>query len=312
MYIVQHALLNLHKNKGRNILLFSIILAVITSVTVAIIIWGTANQVISEYSGIFSRRVTISPARRQVATGGARQSQSLPIEQALGFAESGYLRSAEMEIAGRVYDISDPATHGEILYAFTALQSLSDNPVPANAVFYLRYPEMLPSFAAEVRGMGLSDDFNIGTNMAEYHRLIAPVERLGSVAIAFLMVVLLLGAIIIALLCIISVNERKYEIGILRAMGMKKSHVAAGLMTEIITITAVAFALAVWVGAMLAGPVSAMILDADTALTVQTNLGLRSATEVLCLSILLAVVAGGFAVSRITKYEPNIILAERG
>jgi putative ABC transport system permease protein len=276
MYIIQNALLNLGKNKGRNILLFGIILAVITAVTVAIAIFNTANQVIEEHGNLFGRRVTISPARRQIGSGGVVQAESLSAELTYALAGLPYV---------------ERTNDGEI--------------------YYLHHPDLLGDFEAAARGLGLPDTFNVNTNRAEYERLIAPIERLGSVAFAFLAVVMLLGAIIISLLCIISVNERKYEIGILRAMGMKKGQVATGLMVEVVTITIAAFALAVWIGAALAGPISGMILDAESAIVIQTTLSLRSGLEILGLSVALAVVAGGVAVSRITKYEPSIILTER-
>jgi len=326
---VQNALLNLGKNRGRNILLFGIILAVITSVAIAIIIFNTANQVIDEYSDIFNRRVTISQARRMATSGNRNQTPALSLEDALRFSESVYLQSTQVEIAGSTAVIagSDPQSPSFWLeiaekIGFRVKPGMTDSEFwdslaydgvnGGNVVFYLHSADLLSAFEADVRAMGLSDEFNVSINITEYTRLIGPVERLGSVAFAFLIVVLLLGAIIITLLCVISVNERKYEIGILRAMGMKKPHVAVGLMLEIIVITVAAFAFALGIAAVLANGVAGMIIDTESAITVQTTIGFISAAQILGLAILLSVVAGGFAVSKITKYEPSIILTERG
>lgn len=49
------------------------------------------------------------------------------------------------------------------------------------------------------------------------------------ITMVFLIVVLVLGAIILTLLTSILIRERKYEIDVLRAMGMKKGKRCLGL-----------------------------------------------------------------------------------
>ena len=307
MYIVQNALLNLIKNKGRNILLFSVMLAVIVSVAVGINMFNQANHVIDAYSDTFSRRVTIAPARRQVSANSDNQAQHLPLEQLLLFSTSFYLESTQIKVAGRTYEPDDE----ELMSLLEEFQN-GEMTVAIEAVYYLSSSDLLSAFEADVRGMGLSDDFNVNVNMAEYHRLIAPVERLEAVALTFLVVVLLLGSIIISLICVISINERKYEIGILRSLGMKKIQVASGLMVEILTMMMIAFTFAMVIGGILTTPVINFMMNTESQVIVQTQLSVRSALEIFGLSTLLIIFAGSFAISKITKYEPNIILTERG
>lgn len=60
-----------------------------------------------------------------------------------------------------------------------------------------------------------------------------PLNTLSTMAGWFLIVILLIGAVILIVLNIFNVRERKYEIGVLTAMGMKKGKVALQFLTEI-------------------------------------------------------------------------------
>ncbi|MFD0717360.1 FtsX-like permease family protein [Paenibacillus sp. GCM10027626] len=120
---------------------------------------------------------------------------------------------------------------------------------------------MLEPFEAEVRAKGLSDLFNFKTDTASYEKVVKPVEGLKSISITFMVVVIILGSIILLLLASISIRERKYEIGVLRAMGMKKAEVAIGLWFEILTITCFCLVIGLGVGTVATQPVSDMLLQ---------------------------------------------------
>ena len=129
-----------------------------------------------------------------------------------------------------------------------------------NAKFYLKNPADLEAFAAELYAKGLDEGYNVTTDEASYNAIVKPVLGLKSITYVFLAVVLILGAIILILLSTIAIRERKYEIGVLRAMGMKKSGVAAGLLSEVIMITLVCLILGLGTGIIAAQPVSDMLL----------------------------------------------------
>jgi putative ABC transport system permease protein len=129
------------------------------------------------------------------------------------------------------------------------------------------------------------------------------------------------------LLSIISIRERKYEIGVLRAMGMKKKKVMWGLWAEIIVVTCICFILGMGAGAALSQPVSDTLLagqvQSATSSTnpyatniqpldkVDVSVNGITALEIFGISILLASIAGVVSISKITKYEPIKILMER-
>jgi putative ABC transport system permease protein len=139
--------------------------------------------------------------------------------------------------------------------------------------------------------------------------MLKPIESLKDVSLTFLIVVLVFGASIMILLSIIAIRERKYEIGVLRAMGLRKKKVALCLWVETIAITFICFVVGIFAGTALATPVSNALWTGDG----QISIGLDAITilQILGVSILLASVAGAVSVSRITKYEPIKILMER-
>ncbi|MCL2528810.1 MAG: FtsX-like permease family protein [Coriobacteriia bacterium] len=133
--------------------------------------------------------------------------------------------------------------------------------IDVGATYYLKSPELLSAFTAELRAKGLEDVFDVTTNEASYQAIVGPVEAMRGISLTFVIIVLIFGAIIIALLSSLAVRERKYEIGVLRAMGMKKGKVALGLWAETLTITALCLVLGLAVGGLAAQPVTNLLLN---------------------------------------------------
>jgi putative ABC transport system permease protein len=313
MYVVEHALLNLGKNKSRNILLGVIIFAIITAIVVALAIYNTTVVVIDETRTALQCAVRIAPQRQMVGNGGAiapaggKQEAAVSLEQYLSFAESEYLDGADVKESNRGADGVD-------------------------AVYYLKRPDMLAAFETELRNKGLPDNYNVRTDESAFDSVAGPVESLNNLALTFLIIVLLLGAVIMTLLSVIAIRERKYDIGVRRAMGMKKNKVALGLWTEAIVITCICFVLGMGAGTLLSQPVSDAIMtgqvkSSDTGSTsladrlkgtdteqtekIDVSVNTITALEIFAISILLASIAGVISVNRITKYEPIKILMER-
>ena len=76
-----------------------------------------------------------------------------------------------------------------------------------------------------------------------------------------LLVILIIGAIILVVLNIFNVRDRKYEVGVLTAMGMKKWKVAVQFMCEILVVTMIAIVIGAGVGAVSSVPVTNALLE---------------------------------------------------
>ncbi len=118
------------------------------------------------------------------------------------------------------------------------------------------------TFEKEVRTLGLSDDYTVSSSdISSFENSLVPLETLGTMAGWFLLVILIIGAIILIVLNIFNVRERKYEIGVLTAMGMKKGKVAMQFLTEIFVVTMAAVIIGVGIGAVSAVPVTNALLE---------------------------------------------------
>jgi len=177
----------------------------------------------------------------------------------------------------------------------------------------------------------------VTTDEEAYNRVISPALGLAKISFTFMLVVLALGGLVLILLATLSIRERKYEIGVLRAMGMKKHKVAIGLIFESLAITAVCLIIGLGIGAAVAQPVSDMLLNEQvTAAESNTNsdtgmyfagtqgdfnakpltelgvsINLKVVTMIIIISLLLVSVSSITGISYITKYEPIKILMER-
>ncbi len=117
-------------------------------------------------------------------------------------------------------------------------------------------------FEEQARELGLEDSYTISSqDISEYENSLVPLETLSKTAKVALIVILIIGAIILIVLNIFNVRERKYEIGVLTAMGMKKSKVALQFLTEIFAVTLAAVIIGVGIGAVTAVPVTNQLLS---------------------------------------------------
>ncbi len=475
MYLLENALFNILKNRGRNLLIGAIIFAVIVTTVIALMINSTTGGIIDDYKSRFGAEVQLAPNMEKIREEAMKNSTdgrvmitvpSIPPEQYIAFGKSEYLQGSiytasagvisneiesvdaekgggsgmmmaggpgmnqedppmqfmlslqgnkladfeagtrelasgeipdelneciistdlaelnsiqlgdtfsfagelrnpregtkqstayTLKVVGTYYDATDEYQEGGMQNAFTnrrneiittydtVIQEIKPdmNGIKVNATYYLKNPDLLDAFAEEAYGKGLAQTFDVTTDEASYNKIVGPVEGLKGIAITFMIVVLIFGGIIIALLSSIAIRERKYEIGVLRAMGMKKHKVAFGLWAEMLMITLACLVIGLGVGRLAAQPVTNALLagqvaaaeaaaeqqpaggmmmrlqppttaaDAEPLSNIDISLGAGTALQITGISLLLATLAALIAISRITKYEPIKILMER-
>lgn len=137
--------------------------------------------------------------------------------------------------------LTDENTGREFDTALTS--SLTATYVFADADSYRQFEE-------DVRTLGLSEEYMVtSSDLTSFENSMVPLETLSTMAGYFLIVILIIGAIILVVLNVFNVRERKYEIGALTAMGMKKWKVALQFLTEIFVVTMVAVIIGAAIGA---------------------------------------------------------------
>ena len=107
----------------------------------------------------------------------------------------------------------------------------------------------------------LGDNYTVSSaDVDSYEQSLQPLENLSTYAKYFLAVVLAIGGIILVVLNIFNIRERKYEIGVLAAIGMKKGKIALQFLTELLCVTFIAIILGTGVGAAASVPVTNKLL----------------------------------------------------
>ena len=130
-----------------------------------------------------------------------------------------------------------------------------------SATYVFTNTENYYNFEEEARALGLSDSYTISSSdIASFENSLTPLNTLSTMAGWFLLVILIIGAVILVVLNIFNVRERKYEVGVLTAMGMKKWKVALQFMCEILVVTMIAVIIGAGVGAVSSVPVTNALL----------------------------------------------------
>ncbi|MBQ3546192.1 MAG: ABC transporter permease [Lachnospiraceae bacterium] len=135
-------------------------------------------------------------------------------------------------------------------------------------------------FEDEVRTLGLDDSYTVSSSdISSYEESLTPLNTLSEMAGYFLIVILIIGAIILIVLNIFNVRDRKYDIGVLTAMGMKKGKVSLQFLIETFTVTILSVIFGILIGAVCSVPVTNILLEnqvnseEEKSLSVKSNFG---------------------------------------
>jgi len=239
-------------------------------------------------------------------------------------------------------------SHNEIFTSFETLMAAgweTADGLDMRLEYYLRNPDYLARFEAEVRAKGLPDVFGVTINQAALDRVTGPLDGMRSAAMTFTIVMLILGAIVLVLVSYLAIRERKYEVGVLRAMGMERGKIAFGIFVESIMITTLCLVVGLGAGAAVAQPMADRLLAGEVeaqaeaiagsgeggrvlmaAGQVQTDdpaagyrpisdidvaIGMDVIMQIIFIALALAAVSSVIGIIRITQYEPLKILRER-
>ena len=107
---------------------------------------------------------------------------------------------------------------------------------------------------------GLDENFVLQTNEEEATSGIASIENINSFATTFLVITLLIGGIVLLAINMINIRERKYEIGVLRTIGISKLKLTMQFVLELVLVSIVALMLGAGIGAISSKEVSNSLL----------------------------------------------------
>lgn len=115
--------------------------------------------------------------------------------------------------------------------------------------FTLTSSDDIANFEIELAEKGLDENYAVTTNLEEIQSKIKSISNLNTFATTFLIVTLIIGGIVLFVINMINIRERKYEIGVLRAIGMKKSIVSLQFVTELLIVAFAGLVIGAGIGA---------------------------------------------------------------
>lgn len=211
---------------------------------------------------------------------------------------------ASAETLGDVY--------GNIYSTFNTLKNSGFHYIwVGKAVYQLGNPEEAELFERELYEKGLSKYciLSYSNSSDEYTKNTEPLKNISRIAEIFTLAASMIGAAILLLISFFNIRERKYEIGVLRSMGMKKSGVARGMVYEMLLMMLISFAFSVLLGLALNKPIAAALLGDLTG--INTMLPPAAILFGAMMAFLLSVLAGLCSVFAVMRHEPMKILSER-
>ena len=164
---------------------------------------------------------------------------------------------------------SDPAN--AIYTSVSTLKSLgldsdsdSDSAAQLSFTYVFSSKTDYETFSEDASNAGLSDDYTVSSaDVENYESSLVPLNNLSKFAMTLLIVVLAVGAVVLIVITLLNVRERKYEIGVLTAIGVNKIKVAAQFTLELLIVTMIGLALGAGVGAAASVPVSNQLLSSQ-------------------------------------------------
>ena len=133
--------------------------------------------------------------------------------------------------------------------------------------FILNGEEAIEPFETEVKEKGLNEYYQINTNLDELQSATKSIENVKTFATTFLLITLIISSLVLFVINMINIRERKYEIGVFRTIGMSKFKLTVQFVLELLIIAGIALIIGAIVGGILAKPVGNMLLENEIETT---------------------------------------------
>jgi putative ABC transport system permease protein len=128
----------------------------------------------------------------------------------------------------------------------------------------------------------------------------ATIERIQEFMLLGSIIILLISCFIVGMTMMNYVFERKVDIGVLRAVGLRRAHVFEVLITEAVIIGATGGLLGYAVGTIMAKYITPYIISLP--LTIEFNVWFGGVSVII--SILLTILASLYPINKVTKLDP--------
>ncbi|WP_342431381.1 ABC transporter permease [Neobacillus sp. FSL H8-0543] len=149
--------------------------------------------------------------------------------------------------------------------AATALKGSDYEDTIDSAIYYIDDPADMKSFVAKAKEESSIDfeTFKLDADDQLYQQMVGPIENVSSFSNNIVLLVSIAGAIILGLIVMMSIRERKYEMGVLLALGEKRWKLVGQFTFEILMVAVVSFGIATASGNLIADQMGDKLLNQE-------------------------------------------------
>lgn len=176
-----------------------------------------------------------------------------------------YKTSSSSDSMGARFNFMNPAN--TIFSSYTLVNTLtgSDGKTIDSAVYNLNDPKEMDSFVKKANKLIDTDTFSLETNDQMYQQMLQPLNNVSSFAKNIVILVAAAGVIILTLIIMLSIRERKYEIGVLLSLGESRVKVISQFFVEIFVCMVFALGIAAASGNLVGNAVGNQLLSQQTS-----------------------------------------------
>lgn len=138
--------------------------------------------------------------------------------------------------------------------------------------FVLNNPEDVESFRTEAKNL-LPDYYKVTVSSDAYDSVAGPIKFIGSLSNIILYVAIGATILILSLVVILFLRDRKHELGIYLSLGESKSKVVGQILIEVVSIALIAITLSLLTGNSIAESTSQSMMDLRNEITGNTDNG---------------------------------------
>lgn len=138
--------------------------------------------------------------------------------------------------------------------------------------FVLNNPEDVESFRTEAKNL-LPDYYKVTVSSDAYDSVAGPIKFIGSLSNIILYVAIGATILILSLVVILFLRDRKHELGIYLSLGESKSKVVGQILIEVVSIAIIAITLSLLTGNSIAESTSQSMMDLRNEITGNTDNG---------------------------------------
>lgn len=139
------------------------------------------------------------------------------------------------------------------------------------ATYTLSDPASVKSFVKKAKSKIDTDKFTVESNDKLYQQMLTPLNNVSSFSKNIVILVAVAGAVILTLIIILSIRERRYEIGVLMSLGENRLKIIGQFFTELFLVTLVSLALAAIAGNFVGNAVGNQLLSQQTSSSQQNR-----------------------------------------